>query len=115
MNAKIFNRLVDKVKRGGASVCVSAELYEPQVEFENEIEVSGDVWINVTGTADLHTEFEDGQGYSPSYSYNEVDCVDVSNVFAFNPNDISDDTEDLTDEQQRELVEVLNEYLIVEL
>lgn len=115
MNARLFNRLMEKVRRGGASFCISADLHEPQVEFESEVEVLGNVWLNITGTADLHTEFEDGRGYSPSYSYNEVDCVSVSSVFAFNPNDVADDTEDLTDEQRSELIGMLNDKLIVEL
>lgn len=115
MNAKIFNRLVDKVKRGGASVCADLEYDEVQARIDSDVEIFDDLALHVEGYAYCHKEFENGYGISPSYTEAVIDYTEIENVYAFNPNDMSDDTEDLTDEQQREFVEVLNEYLIVEI
>lgn len=115
MQAQEFKQIIDRVKQGISVPATMSWASDETVDIFCDIEVTEEYSLNICGTGYGHTEYEDGQGYSPTYDYLAIDSIDIDEVHAFLTADVAAEVEEFTAMQEAELIEALNKHITVEL
>ena len=115
MQPQEFKKIIDRVKQGISVPATTSWASDETVDIYCDIEVTEEYSLNIDGNGYGHTEHEDGQGYSPTYDYLVIDCVEIDEVHAFLTADVAAEVEEFTAMQEAELIEALNKHITVEL
>lgn len=115
MQPQEFKKIIDRVKQGISVPATTSWASDETVDIYCDIEVTEEYSLNIDGNGYGHIEHEDGRGYSPTYDYLVIDCVEIDEVHAFLTADVAAEVEDFTAMQEAELIEALNKHITVEL
>ena len=115
MQPQEFKKIIDRVKQGISVPATTSWASEDTVDIFCDVEVTEEYSLNIDGNGYGHIEHEDGRGYSPTYDYLVIDCVEIDEVHAFLTADVAAEVEDFTAMQEAELIEALNKHITVEL
>ena len=115
MQPQEFKKIIDRVKQGISVPATTSWANDETVDIYCDIEVTEEYSLNIDGNGYGHIEHEDGRGYSPTYDYLVIDCVEIDEVHAFLTADVAAEVEDFTAMQEAELIEALNKHITVEL
>ena len=115
MQPQEFKKIIGRVKQGIYVPATTSWASEDTVDIFCDVEVTEEYSLNIDGNGYGHIEHEDGRGYSPTYDYLVIDCVEIDEVHAFLTADVAAEVEDFTAMQEAELIEALNKHITVEL